>query len=112
MRLLTSTRLIPIVMVDLAACSGNTVTTPGAPVPSATVSKAPLPSFDAQSSASGHSIGKPGYETVALRTAATGNYVTAAGLSITEPNCGSGQVALHDDATKIDPREEFTLIPE
>jgi hypothetical protein len=91
----------------LAGCSGNMASTPGA-----TVSNAALPSVATQDgSGSGFNMRKLGFETVALQTV-NGNYVTAAGPPITEPNCGSGQVALHDDATRIGPDEKFTMVNE
>ncbi|MGB8910050.1 MAG: hypothetical protein WCC84_14990 [Candidatus Cybelea sp.] len=124
MRLLTSTLYSLIAMSLLAACSGNMATTPSAAAPgaalpgSAAVPNAARLIADTQNrSASGHNARNLSYETVALQmnnwdTGPGPYYVTAAGPPIAEPNCGSGQVALHDDATTIGPEEKYIMVNE
>ena len=107
MRLFNSTLYSTIALSLLAGCSGNMATTPSAAVPGA----AP-PGPDALNrSASGYNTQKPSSKIVAIQTS-NGDYVTAGGPPIFEPNCGSGQVALHDEARAIGPEEMFTMVNE
>ena len=107
MRLFNSTLYSTIALGLLAGCSGNMATTPSAAVPGAA-----LAGPDAMNrAASGHNTQKPSLEIVTIQTS-NGQFVTAAAPPIAEPNCGAGQVALHDDATKIGPEEMFTMVNE
>jgi hypothetical protein len=106
-RLFNSTLYSTVALSLLAGCSSNMATTPSAGLAGAALSRP-----DAiNRSVNGRSKQDASAEVVALQTS-NGDYVTAAGLPIAEPNCGSGQVALHDDATKIGPEEKFTMVNE
>jgi hypothetical protein len=106
-RLFNSTLYSTVALSLLAACSGNMATTPSATAPGAA-----LPNPDVLNHfASSNDTQKSKSVVVALKTA-NGDYVTAAGLPIPEPNCGPGQVALHDDATRIGPEEKFKMVDE
>lgn len=121
MRLFTSAFWTATAIGLLAGCSGNMAPTPSAAVPSVAENRAAGANNALFSGANNalFSSTKPGVSrqevqrltnvTVALQTS-NGDYVTAAYSPIAEPNCGSGQVALHEDATKINVEEKFTLV--
>jgi len=117
MRFSTSALWTAIAVGLLAACSGNAGVAPVPAVPNAGASSLGLSSLGMSDRDTGHPLGGmtllPGRDVVvALETSNNKNYVTAVGENRPQPNCGSGMVALHDNATSIGPNESFTPVYE
>lgn len=118
MRFSTSAVWTAIAVGLLAACSGNAGVAPVPPAAAnAGASSLGLSSLGMSDRDTGHALRGmtllPGRNVVvALETSNNKNYVTAVGENLPEPNCGSGMVALHDNATSIGPDESFTPVYE
>jgi hypothetical protein len=111
-RFISSTLLIPITIAALAGCSSGTAATPSAG--SALANQTATASAQNLGRIFDPSNVKPGSSVeVALQTY-NGDYVTAVngGTKEKQTNCGSGQVALHENARSIGLWERFKEIPE